>query len=301
MPNSRGEFIRPNRTVRMNSPLQTVQTLLNKATELLTATSDTAILDAEVLLCYCLTKNRSFLRAWPEHQPSADQVERFKELLAQRQQGMPVAYLTGKREFWSREYRVGPDVLIPRPDTELLIELSLEFLRENKPHKIIDLGTGSGILAITLAAEKPLSNVIACDISQAALDIAGENAEQLHVKNIRFFTSCWFDAVTENDFDLVISNPPYIAGDDPHLQQGDVRFEPQTALISAEQGLKDIRLIAEQARRHLKSGGHLLVEHGYNQQAEVQTLFKQLNYRQVTTHHDLAGNPRVTSGLWNPT
>lgn len=285
----------------MNSPLQTVQTLLNKATELLTATSDTAILDAEVLLCYCLTKNRSFLRAWPEHQPSADQVERFKELLAQRQQGMPVAYLTGKREFWSREYRVGPDVLIPRPDTELLIELSLEFLPENKPHKIIDLGTGSGILAITLAAEKPLSNVIACDISQAALDIAGENAEQLHVKNIRFFTSCWFDAVTENDFDLVISNPPYIAGDDPHLHQGDVRFEPQTALISAEQGLKDIRLIAEQARRHLKSGGHLLVEHGYNQQAEVQTLFKQLNYRQVTTHHDLAGNPRVTSGLWNPT
>lgn len=284
-----------------DSPLDSIQALLGVACERLLTVSETAQLDAEVLLCHCLSKNRSFLRAWPEHQPSAEQIRHFDELIAQRQQGVPVAYLTGTREFWSREFKVCPNVLIPRPDTELLIELSLASLSADKPCKIIDLGTGSGIIAITLAAERPLADVIATDISAAALNIAQENAKQLKVENVRFLSSHWFAAVPEQDFDLVISNPPYIADDDPHLQQGDLRFEPETALISDEKGLRDIRLIAEQARRHLKIGGHLLVEHGYNQQAEVQAIFNKLNYQQVTTFPDLSGNPRVTSGLWNPT
>lgn len=279
---------------------QTVHSLLTAATLQLAACSETAALDAEVLLCHCLHKNRSFLRAWPEYTPDSLQISQFQALMAQRQQGTPIAYLTGQREFWSRHFSVSPDVLIPRPDSELLIELSLDLLPENQACKIIDLGTGSGILALTLAAERPMTNVLATDISTAALQIARQNATQLQISHVRFLQSHWFDQVTEIGFDLVVSNPPYIAASDPHLQQGDVRFEPETALISDENGLKDIRLLAEQARRHLKNHGHLLIEHGYNQQAEVQAIFSQLNYQQISTHNDLSGNPRVTSGLWNP-
>lgn len=282
-------------------PDDSIHSLLNAASDALSCVSESSQLDAEVLLGHCLDKTRSFLKAWPEHRPSSAQIIRYQQLIEQRRLGQPIAYLTGKREFWSREFKVSPDVLIPRPDTELLIELSLDLLPVGTPTKIIDLGTGSGILAITLAAERALTNVIATDISPAALKIAQKNAEQLHVKNVRFLSSHWFDAVTEVDFDLVISNPPYIASKDSHLQQGDVRFEPKSALVSEEEGLKDIRLIAEQARAHLKDNGHLLVEHGYNQEAEVQAIFKTLNYRHVATHSDLSGNPRVTSGLWNPT
>ena len=145
-----------------------------------------------------------------------------------------------------------------------------------------------------------MASIIATDISEAALNTARHNANQLKVNNVRFVSSHWFDTVPEQDFDLVVSNPPYIAKDDPHLLRGDVRFEPKTALISDEKGLKDIRLIAEQARQHLKLKGHLLVEHGYDQQTEVRAIFKQLGYRQITTHNDLSDNPRVTSGIWNP-
>ncbi len=279
---------------------QTVQALLTAAAKQLEACSDTAVLDTEVLLCHCLHKNRSFLRAWPEHTPGSLQISQFQALIAQRQQGTPIAYLTGQREFWSRHFSVSPDVLIPRPDSELLIELSLDLLPENQACKIVDLGTGSGILALTLAAERPMANVLATDISTAALQIARQNTAQLQISHVRFLQSRWFDQVTEIGFDLIVSNPPYIAASDPHLQQGDVRFEPETALISDENGLKDIRLLAEQARQHLKNHGHLLIEHGYNQQAEVQAIFSQLNYQQISTHNDLSGNPRVTSGLWNP-
>jgi len=277
-----------------------IQSLLSTAAAKLATASETAMLDAEVLLCHCLNKNRSFLRAWPEHQPSPAQIAQFQMLVEQRSHGTPVAYLTGQREFWSRNFKVSPDVLIPRPDTELLIELSLALLPADRPCKIIDLGTGSGIIAITLAAERPLADVVASDLSAAALEIARYNAEWLDTGNVRFLQSHWFDNIDETGFDLVISNPPYIAGSDPHLREGDVRFEPDSALVSAENGLQDIRLIAEQARRHLKDGGHLLVEHGYNQQTDVQAIFNALNYRQVTTHADLSGNPRVTSGIWNP-
>lgn len=279
---------------------QSIQSQLDRATTLLSSVSESARLDAEVLLCHCLGKPRSFLRAWPERQLNSTQSRQFLALLEQRRQGWPIAYLTGEREFWSRTFLVTPDVLIPRPDSELLIELSLSLLPDRQACKIIDLGTGSGILAITLAAELPLAQVLATDISEYALKVARQNAEQLRVGNVRFENSHWFDAVSDGDFDLVISNPPYIAESDPHLQQGDVRFEPKTALISDETGLKDIRLLAEQAGNHLKPNGGLLIEHGYDQSDQVQTILKQLHYRQVATHSDLSGNPRVTSGIWNP-
>lgn len=278
-----------------------IQTALNQAIAQLQHLSESATLDAEVLLCHCLGKSRSFLRAWPDKSLTNEQAEQFWHLIKQRQQGQPIAYLTGEREFWSRSFMVSPDVLIPRPDSELLIEISLRLFSPLQTGNILDLGTGSGILGITLAAERPLAKVMATDISRAALQIALANAKQLGVSNINFLRSSWFEAIAEKAFDLILSNPPYIPADDPHLQQGDVRFEPLSALVSADNGLQDIRILADEARSHLIPGGHLLIEHGYNQLGAVQDIFNAFNYQQIATHHDLSGNPRVTSGVWNPT
>ncbi|WAK01773.1 peptide chain release factor N(5)-glutamine methyltransferase [Methylobacter sp. YRD-M1] len=279
--------------------MHSIKSALIDAVEALAAISDSALLDAEVLLCHVLYKERSYLRAWPDKLLEPEQLEQFWALIERRRQGMPVAYLIGRREFWSRDFHVSPDVLIPRPDTELLVELGLEFIPPDKPFKLIDLGTGSGIIAITLAAERPHAQVIAADFSPAALEIAKHNAQRHHITNVRFYQSDWFDDVPDTQFDLVISNPPYIAEGDSHLQEGDVRFEPQTALVAAQQGLRDIEIIADRARDHLKPQGHLLIEHGYNQQHQVQTIFKGLGYDKVRTYQDLSGQPRVTYGQWN--
>ena len=217
-------------------------------------------------------------------------------MIKQRQQGTPIAYLTGTREFWSRDFTVTPDVLIPRPDTELLIELGLELIPKNQAVKIIDLGTGSGIIAVTLAAERPNAQVTAVDASLAALEIAKHNAQYHQLANIEFYQSDWFSNVPKSLFDLVISNPPYIDPDDEHLQQGDVRFEPQSALIADNQGLSDIQIIADKARSYLIPEGHLLIEHGYNQAPQVQAIFNALAYDKVQSYRDLSGQPRVTYG-----
>ncbi len=275
----------------------TLQALLKQASEQLIDSSESATLDAEVLLCFVLNKTRSYCRAWCDELIQAEQLAQFYALLAQRQQGIPIAYLVGKREFWSRDFYVTPDVLIPRPDTELLIELSLGLLAEQPNSQIIDLGTGSGIIAVTLAAECPQLRVSAADISPAALAIARQNAKQYNV-NVAFYLSDWFADVPKNQFDLVISNPPYIASHDRHLQQGDVRFEPRHALVAAEQGLRDIEQIADTARAYLAFAGHLLIEHGYDQAEQVQAIFNALGYHGVQTYNDLAGQPRVTYGQW---
>jgi len=284
----------------LQQPEPTLAELIEQAHRRLQDQTESPLLDAEVLLCHSLGKTRSFLRAWPQHRPSPVQRLHFDELLEKRQHGMPVAYLTGYREFWSREFIVNSDVLIPRPDTELLVELALKLLKPKLSANVLDLGTGSGILAITLGLEFPWAKVQACDVSEAALKIARLNAERLDARNVSFIHSHWFDHITGHDFDLIISNPPYIAKDDPHLQRGDVRFEPQTALISADSGLKDIETLANQSRNHLKPGGSLLIEHGYDQQQAVQAIFRKYGYCQTTTHEDLSANPRVTSGLWSP-
>jgi release factor glutamine methyltransferase len=273
-----------------------IKSVLHDAAGTLTAVSDSALLDAEVLLCLALNKQRSYLRTWPDQIVEPEHLTTFRTLLEQRQQGLPIAYITGNREFWSRDFQVTPDVLIPRPDTELLIELSLNLIPADEPIKIIDLGTGSGIIAITLAAERPNVQIIATDFSSAALRIAQLNADKHHISNIQFYHSDWFTDIPTDKFNLVISNPPYIAQDDIHLQQGDVRFEPQTALCAAERGLSDINIIADVARNYLELGGHLLIEHGYDQSQQVQALFKDLHYDKVRTHTDLSGQPRVTYG-----
>lgn len=276
-----------------------IKSVLAQAAESLAPVSDSALLDAEILLCRVLDKERSHLRAWPDKRLPAEHAGAFWALVHERQQGKPIAYITSSREFWSREFYVTPDVLIPRPDTELLIELALRLIPQNRPASLIDLGTGSGIIAITLAAERPQADVIAADFSQAALAVARHNAQQHQLSRIRFYHSNWFEQVPAATFDLVISNPPYIAEDDSHLQQGDIRFEPQSALVAAQQGLSDIRTIAGQARARLNNGGHLLIEHGYNQQQTVQAIFTELGYDEVETHTDLSGQPRATYGQWH--
>ena len=278
--------------------MHSIKSVLDEAAATLAPVSDSAMLDAEILLCQALDKPRSYLRAWPGKQLLPKQLAIFKALLEQRQQGKPIAYITGQREFWSRDFQVSPDVLIPRPDTELLIELSLALIPAEQPCTLLDLGTGSGIIAITLAAERPQAQVSAIDFSLAALDIARLNADRHKLSNIEFYQSDWFAGVPATKFDLIISNPPYIAEDDAHLQQGDVRFEPRTALSAPEQGLADIRMIATAARDYLNPGGHLLIEHGYNQQQPVQALFKDLHYAKVQTYSDLSGQPRATYGQW---
>jgi release factor glutamine methyltransferase len=280
--------------------MQDIQSALTEASQILASSSDTPELDAEVLLSLILEKNRTYLRTWPKKQLHAQQRLQYKALLKQRQQGTPIAYIVGVREFWSRDFKVSPDVLIPRPDTELLIELSLPLIPKDKSCKLIDLGTGSGAIAVTLATERPYAQVIATDISSAALKIAKQNADRYHCRNIRFLQSSWFSDITENSFDLVISNPPYIAPTDPHLHQGDLRFEPQSALVADENGLKDISVIVESACKHLKEGGYLLIEHGFEQKSPVQAIFESFGYANIQTHTDLGGNPRVTMAQWHP-
>jgi release factor glutamine methyltransferase len=275
-----------------------IQTTLTNATELLTSTSDSASLDAEVLLCHVLKKSRSHLRAWPEKELHPADYDQFLQLLDQRHQGAPIAYITGNREFWSRDFKVNSDVLIPRPDTELLIELCLTLLTGKPSAQIIDLGTGSGIIAITLAVERPDLNVIATDFSLPALSVAKQNASTHQANNVRFIQSNWFDEITDSTFDLIISNPPYIADNDPHLSQGDVRFEPKHALTAKGHGLDDIKKISQHAHNYLAPGGTLLIEHGYDQQLAVQAIFNTYNYHNIKTHADLSGNPRVTTGQW---
>ncbi|MCD2450050.1 peptide chain release factor N(5)-glutamine methyltransferase [Methylicorpusculum oleiharenae] len=274
----------------------TIKNLLLKGLQTLQPEVDSPQLEAEILLSLALGKNRSYLKAWPEREVSGEQACCFDHLIHKRSEGTPIAYLTGQREFWSRDFAVNPDVLIPRPETELLIEVALTLIPQTSAFKVIDLGTGSGIIAITLAAEKPLIEVTAVDNSSSALKVAQINARSHKAENITFIQSHWFDQIKGHSFDLVVSNPPYIAPEDPHLLTGDVRFEPQNALIAANRGLDDIEAIAGKALSHLQPQGHLLIEHGYNQQNEVQAIFREFHYQNIQTYRDLSGHPRVTYG-----
>jgi len=242
-------------------------------------------------------KTRTHFRAWPEKQLTDAEEEAFQKLLEQRLQGRPVAHLTGSREFWSREFLVTPDVLIPRPETELLVELALERIPAGLAASIADLGTGSGAVAISLALERPDAAVTALDLSPAALDIARQNADRLGACNVRFIASDWFAALPASEhFDLIVSNPPYIAANDPHLGQGDVRFEPMLALASGPDGLDAIRHIVQQAPQRLSSDGWLLFEHGFEQAEAARELLRAAGFAEVGSFADLQGHGRVSGG-----
>jgi release factor glutamine methyltransferase len=280
---------------------ETIGCAIKAATYELAATSETARLDAEVLLAQALRRERTYLRAWPERLLTAEESQNFWHSIERRATGMPVAYLTGEKEFWSRVFEVCPGVLIPRPETELLIEFALDFLPETRPVEVLDLGTGSGIIAVTLAAERPLAGVTAVDLSETAIAAAQGNAARHGVGNIRFLLSDWFEQISEDRiFDLIVSNPPYVADQDPHLAQGDVRFEPELALKGGKFGLDALETIASDARSRLKPDGRLIFEHGYDQAETLAELLRGLGYHAIRHHLDLQGHRRATSASLEP-
>ena len=222
------------------------------------------------------------------------QQQRLDELVARRRQGEPVAYLTGVREFWSLELNVSSATLIPRPETELLVEIALECIPHDAPWTIADLGTGSGAIALAVAKERPHCRVVATDLSLAALDVATSNAEKLGLTNVKIRAGDWLAPLAGETLDMILSNPPYIRSDDPHTREGDVRFEPPLALNAGPEGLESIRHIALHARRHLRPGGWLMFEHGWDQADAISSLLHQHGYRAIVCHRDLAGHDRVT-------
>jgi len=270
--------------------------VIEDAIKQLEPVSDSARLDAELLLCSVIKKDRSFLRAWPEHELNQQQSNSFQQLLEQRLQGKPIAHILGERGFWSLNLKVTTDTLIPRPDTERLIELALELIPAQAQWKILDLGTGTGAIALSLAKENPDCFITATDQSIAAIDVAKQNAKDNKISNIEFIQSDWFTNLNNQKFDMIVSNPPYIKENDPHLKQGDVRFEPLSALTSGEDGLNDIRTIIKNSRQHLTEKGVLLIEHGYDQADAVCNLLSTANFTQVSYFKDYNDIPRVSIG-----
>lgn len=256
-----------------------------------------ARIEAQMLLRHALGDvSRAWLLAHESDalQPNIHAV--FEAFLKRRTDGEPVAYILGKREFYGLDFSVTPDTLIPRPDTETLVEAALEKIRVNRICTVLDLGTGSGAIAIAIARNRPQASVTAVDQSQGALAVAQGNARQLGAANVQFMLSDWFSAIGGQTFDVIVSNPPYIAKDDPHLDQGDLRFEPASALAAGEDGLDCIRQIISQAGEHLNPQGWLIFEHGYDQAEKVARLLKSANFAAVASVADLSGILRVTLG-----
>lgn len=257
--------------------------------------SDSARRDAEILLGFVTGRARTYLLAFGETLLTAEQAEQLAPLLARRERGEPVAYLVGEREFWSLPLSVSPATLIPRPDTECLVELALERLPAT-PCAILDLGTGTGAIALALASERSDCQLTGIDLQPEAVALAQYNAQKLAINNARFLQGSWFTPVVGQKFVLIASNPPYIDEADPHLEQGDVRFEPDSALVAAEQGLADLAAIVQQAAGYLEPQGWLLLEHGWQQGENVRTLLNAAGFIAVATHRDYGGNDRVTLG-----
>jgi release factor glutamine methyltransferase len=273
----------------------TVQELLRSGDDLPT---ESARRDTEILLCHCLGKPRAWLYTWPEKEVSPECAQRFSHLLAQRRTGMPVAYITGEREFWSLQLAVNSATLIPRPETETLVAWALE-LPLPETASVLDLGTGCGAIALAVASERPLWQVTAIDASSQALQVARANAARVGLQRVSFLPSNWYEAVGEQRFDLLLANPPYIDGDDPHLACGDVRFEPRSALVSAHGGLADLDLLVTGAPAQLLDGGWLLLEHGFEQADAVRGMLLHAGFRQVSTRRDMAGQERISGGCWH--
>ncbi len=259
--------------------------------------SDSPRLDTEIFLCHALEKTSSYVMTWPEKELTPAQVERFTACLERRQKGEPVAYILGTQAFWTLDLEVTSDTLIPRADTEVLVEVALNLFPENTPLRIADLGTGTGAIALALASERPAWEVWGCDRIDAAVDLAKRNQARLGLPDVNFVQGSWLEPLGGR-FDMIVSNPPYIDQNDEHLQQGDVRFEPLSALVAAEEGLSDIMHIISTAPDYLLKGGWLLFEHGYQQAAAVRKLFYDSGYEQVNTYQDYAGNDRVSLGRW---
>jgi release factor glutamine methyltransferase len=271
-----------------------IRQLLAQATRLLN--TESARLDAEVLLGHVLQQPRSYFHAWPEKLLPAEHRERFRQLLQQRLEGTPVAYLTGEREFWSLPLTVTADTLIPRPETETLVAQALQRIPAGRPQLLADLGTGSGAIALAIARERPQCRIIATDISPAAIAVASGNARRLGLHTITFHTGNWCEPLAGMQLDMIVSNPPYIAENDPHLETGDIRFEPRTALAAGPQGMDELRRIAQCAASHLQAAGWLLMEHGHDQGELAGQLLEDTGFMEVIDYTDDAGQNRVIAG-----
>ena len=278
----------------MKSAAVSIDSALRQTIRELAPTSPTPRLDAEVLVMHVCGIGRSELITRGQSALTDDQWHRLHELSAKRKQGAPVAYLTGVREFWSLEFSVSPATLIPRPETELLVEKALAPIPQDAEWTIADLGTGGGAIALALAKEHPRCRIVATDISPAALEVARSNAAKFGLTHVEFREGSWFEPLADMKLDMIVSNPPYVRANDPHLEQGDVRFEPRHALVAGSDGLDTIRHITLQARQYLKPGGRLLFEHGWDQADLVRDILRHHRYRDVVCHRDLAGRHRVT-------
>ena len=279
----------------MPAPLS-IQDALNSAGELLASHNDAPVLEASVLLAHVLGITRTQLRTRPEQTLRTDQQQAFFDLITRRKAGDPVAYLIGHREFWSLDLIVNEHTLIPRPETELLVELALERIPTHAEFHILDLGTGSGAIALAVASERPRCRVTASDLSPQALAVARTNAERLNIANVSFREGSWFSPFSTERFDIIVANPPYVAEHDPHLDEGDLPAEPRSALVAGPTGLEMIGAIIDGANRYMREEAWLLMEHGYNQADMVTSLLHEATYHPVQTWRDTAGNERVSGG-----
>ncbi|MFV1873071.1 MAG: peptide chain release factor N(5)-glutamine methyltransferase [Oleiphilus sp.] len=258
-----------------------------------TIDSDSPRLDVECLLCHVLTCQSTYLRTWPEKKLSEAQTKHFYDLLARRKHGEPIAHICGSRAFWTLELLVSPDTLIPRPDTEILVETILDLPLPERA-RVLDLGTGTGAIALALASERKDWQVIAADFHPGALRLVQQNVDKCKADNVQVLQSNWFEQIPPTGFDLIVSNPPYIDPTDQHLSEGDVRFEPLSALVAENGGLADLKHIIEHAKAYLDSGGYLVLEHGYKQAESVQSLLKHAGYSEINTLQDYGQQDRMT-------
>ncbi|MBU2871187.1 peptide chain release factor N(5)-glutamine methyltransferase [Colwellia sp. E2M01] len=273
---------------------KTIASAIAYGQEQLTSCSDSAKLDTQILLAFVLNKEHSYLLSWPERELTVEVEQSFLNLLKRRINGEPIAYIVGVKEFWSLPLSVSPATLIPRPDTEVLVELVLEHFADIKNLKCLDLGTGTGAIALALASEQSSWHIDALDFNHDAVALAKQNAENLYLTQVNIFQSNWFSAVGSQKYDVIVSNPPYIDELDENLSQGDVRFEPDSALVAPEQGLGDIKHIAQQALMFLKPQGALYFEHGYEQAEAVRKILTDLGYENAHTQRDYNGHERIT-------
>lgn len=262
------------------------------------ACSDSPQLDGEILLAMVLGKTRTYLHTWPELELDSRQLDSFEGLLQRRLAGEPVAYITGQREFWSLDLKVTPDTLIPRPETEILVEQALERIPSAEVLDILDIGTGSGAIAVAIAKERPRCVVVGTDVSAAALVVARENAGTHGCGNLTFLEGGWFGPVTGRRFHVIVSNPPYVAAGDPYLREGDLRFEPQDALTTGGTGLEVLERLVREAPAFLQPGGWLLLEFGFDQADAVSIMLQQAGYEDMELFQDFQGHTRVVAARY---
>lgn len=275
---------------------ETLGSAVRKTTQLLQSDSDTPHLDAELLVMLATNKPREYLLINPDEPLTPQQEKILQDFVQRRHQGEPIAYISGHKEFWSLDLIVTPDVLIPRPETEHVIEWMLAHLPKDQSLRIADLGVGSGAIAIALAHERPNWLIDATENAENALKIAKQNAKRHHLTNIRFYLGNWCDPLPIRNYTAIVSNPPYIEENDEHLQS--LKYEPHAALAAGEDGLDAIQVIIKQAKNYLTNGGHLVFEHGYNQKEKIISLLEENGYRAIIDHNDLAGIPRFITATY---